>query len=124
MTAYTDRMTALQTDQGSELERNLAWQIAVDRTLPVPLREHLFYEGRRFRFDFAWPDHQVAAEVDGGTYTNGRHTRGHGYAKDCEKNNLAVLSGWRVLRFTAADVENGSALNVIHNALRLLGGAA
>jgi len=57
-------------------------------------------EGRRWRFDFAHPGTRIAIEVEGGTWTGGRHTRGSGYAKDCEKYNEAQLNGWTVFRLT------------------------
>lgn len=56
---------------------------------------------RDWRFDFAWPDAMVAVEVEGGTWTRGRHVRGGGFRGDCEKYNAACVLGWRVLRFTA-----------------------
>ena len=66
-------------------------------------REHRFarHLGRRFAFDFAWVQQRVAVELEGGTWSGGRHTRGAGYENDCKKYNLAVLEGWAVLRFTS-----------------------
>jgi len=69
--------------------------------LPAPEREHRFAPPRRWRFDRAWPDRLVAVELDGGTWTAGRHTRGKGYANDCAKHNHAAGLGWRVFRFTS-----------------------
>lgn len=69
--------------------------------LPVP--EFRFDpDGRRWRFDFAWPATKVALEVDGGIWTKGggRHTRGSGWLKDTEKLNRAAVLGWRMLRCT------------------------
>ena len=63
------------------------------------IEEHKFHETRKWRFDFAWPDQKLAVEVEGGAFSGGRHTRGIGFVKDCEKYNAAVLAGWRVLRF-------------------------
>lgn len=74
---------------------------------------------RRWRFDFAWPAHMLAVEVDGGTYSGGRHTRGAGYERDCEKANEAVLRGWRVLRVTTQQVDSGEALAWIERALEV-----
>jgi len=62
--------------------------------------EYKFHEKRKFRFDIAVRDEKIAIEYEGGTYTNGRHIRGKGYARDCEKYNLAVMNGWSVLRYT------------------------
>ena len=85
--------------------------------LPPPEREYPFAPPRKFRADFAWPDRRLLVEVEGGTWTRGRHTRPEGYAKDCEKYNTAALCGWRVLRFTGGMVSDGSALATIEEAL-------
>ena len=63
------------------------------------------------------PKHQVAVEVDGGTWSRGSHTRGAGYAKDAEKGNAAVLLGWRVLHFTTDQIKSGYALRTIRDAI-------
>ena len=60
----------------------------------------------------------LAVECEGGTFTRGRHTRGAGFEKDCEKYNAAVLAGWRVLRFTASMIDSGDAVEKIKKALR------
>lgn len=80
-------------------------------------REFRFDAKRKWRFDFCWPERKVAVEVDGGTFSGGRHSRGLGYEKDCEKINSAVLQGWRVLRMTSRMVRDGSALQLIEKAL-------
>lgn len=64
-----------------------------------------FHPKRKFRFDIAIPSIKVAIEyegimtIEGGTKS--RHTTVIGYSTDCEKYNLAILEGWRVLRYTA-----------------------
>ena len=73
--------------------------------LKLPEREYLFIPNRRFRFDFAWPGEKVALECEGGSWVAGRHTRGAGFQNDCRKYNLAVLFGWRVLRYTPQMVD-------------------
>jgi len=82
------------------------------------MREHRFDSTRRWRFDFAWIEKMLAVECEGGTFTRGRHTRGAGFEKDCEKYNAAVLAGWRVLRFTASMIDSGDAVEKIKKALR------
>jgi very-short-patch-repair endonuclease len=62
--------------------------------------EHRFSPTRRWRFDFAHVESKTAIEVEGGTWSGGRHTRGSGYSKDCEKYNAATLAGWSVFRLT------------------------
>jgi hypothetical protein len=77
----------------------------------TPVREYVFFHGRRWRFDFAFPGSQIAIEIEGGTWSNGRHTRGSGFEKDLEKYNAAALLGWRVLRYTTDMVTKGIAIN-------------
>jgi very-short-patch-repair endonuclease len=81
------------------------------------VREYRFMPPRRYRFDFAWPDKKIALEVEGGTWTNGRHTRGKGYESDCEKYDEAALLGWKVLRFTTNMVRDGRAINFIKRSI-------
>lgn len=96
----------------SQLEDELFYQIKI-AGLPNPEREYRFASPRKFRADFAYPDRMILIEVEGGTWTRGRHTRGVGYQADCEKYNLAALLGFRVLRFTGEMVKSGNALGVI-----------
>ena len=100
----------------SHLEEALALQIRAAE-LPEPEREFRFHPTRRFRFDFAWPDKMVAVEAEGGVWSRGRHTRGSGFVKDCEKYNTATLAGWRVFRFPACAINDGSAIDMIVQAL-------
>lgn len=87
--------------------------------LPTPKREHRFHENRRWRFDFAWPEHMLAAEVEGlNPRGKSRHTTVTGYRADCEKYNNAALLGWRVLRFEQRMIETGQALDMIEGAIR------
>lgn len=81
------------------------------------VREHVFAPPRRWRFDFAFPQEMIAAEIEGGVFTNGRHTRGVGFTKDLEKYNAATSAGWRVFRFTPKHVKSGEAVQLIEAAL-------
>jgi len=101
----------------SALEDTLAFHIKVAK-LPTPEREYRFHPPRQWRFDFAWTSYNLAVECDGGTWTKGRHTRGAGFEQDCIKLNMAVLDGWRVLRFTRGMIDSGNALNMIESALK------
>ena len=64
----------------------------------MPLTEHRFHATRKWRFDYAWEDHRVALEVEGGVWVGGRHTSGAGFVKDMEKYNEAACLGWRIIR--------------------------
>lgn len=85
--------------------------------VPLPTTEHRFDLARRWRFDFAWPELKVAAEVEGGTFTAGRHSRGRGFEADCEKYSEAAIAGWLVVRVTSDMVKDGRALGLIERAI-------
>ena len=101
----------------SVLELTFANHLRLAR-VPAPEAEYVFAKPRRYRFDFAWPEHWIAVELEGATWTGGRHTRGAGFAEDCAKYNLAASLGWTVYRFTAAMVRSGEALNLTEKALQ------
>ena len=75
--------------------------------LTSPVAELRFHPSRKWRFDFAWPEVLVALEVDGGIWTQGRHTRGVGVLGDHEKLNAAAVLGWRVIRCTPGTLADG-----------------
>ena len=65
---------------------------------PALEREYVFAPPRKWRFDFAHPQTRVAVECEGGVFTRGRHTRGMGFVRDCEKTNTAARLGWLIHR--------------------------
>ena len=92
--------------------------------------EFRFATPRRWRADFVvalrecpnWPDghrmdEYVLIEIDGGGYVSGRHSRGAGMERDAEKQSAAAILGYRVIRCTPRQVEDGTALGWIRQAL-------
>lgn len=72
-------------------------------------RELRFHHKRQFRFDWALVEMKIAIEYEGvynPKYGKSRHTSVKGYSKDCEKYNLAVCHGWKVLRYTASNYKS------------------
>ena len=100
----------------SALERELALQIRAAK-LPRPLRQHRPLTTRRYRADFCWPHWDLVVEVQGGTWSAGRHVRGSGYEADCERLNLLQLAGWRVFYVTSKQIQSGEALDWIRQGL-------
>ena len=82
-----------------------------------PEREWQFSK-RKFRFDFAWPTHKLAVEIEGGIWRGGRHSTGTGFTNDCIKYNLATKEGWRVLRYSTEMVVDGTAINDVMEMLK------
>ena len=72
-----------------------AYLLRVAARLPEPEREYHF---NQWRFDFAWPESQVAVEIDGGRWMTG----GGRHATDADhwKITSATATGWRVLQIT------------------------
>ena len=68
------------------------------------VKEYRFHSTRKWRFDYAIPEHKIAIEVEGGVWTGGRHTSPKGFLGDMEKYNTATVMGWRVLRTTPEDL--------------------
>jgi very-short-patch-repair endonuclease len=83
------------------------------------VREYKFHPERRWKFDFAWPNEMIAAEVEGGVFNSGRHLRPIGFINDCEKYNEAVALGWSVLRFTANVINDGSFIHTLGICLKM-----
>lgn len=73
--------------------------------LPAGVPEYQFAPPRLWRFDWAWPEHLVALEIDGGNWARGRHGYGKGVDRDHAKLNRAGLLGWLVLHCTRQDFE-------------------
>lgn len=81
------------------------------------VKEFKFHPSRRWRFDYAIPEHKIAVEVEGGVWTNGRHTRPQGFLGDIEKYNTATLMGWRVFRTTPTELVRTATLKMIKQAI-------
>jgi hypothetical protein len=116
----------------SAAENTLYFQIKATG-LPLPCREYRFaaehvglgagvrarlMESRLkdWRFDFAWPSHKFACEVEGGGGM-GRHTTAKGFRQDIEKYHHAMALGWTVYRCDAALVRNGMSVALIERLL-------
>ncbi len=98
-----------------------AWQCQ-SAGLPLPEPEYRFHPTRRWRFDYGWPHHLVALEIEGIVYpkkgsgdyrAGGRHASVKGLRGDVEKYLAAAELGWTVIRVLPEHIENGRALSVM-----------
>ena len=84
-------------------------------------REQVVNPDKKYRWDFilgtclSIPRYVI--DIQGGTHTQGRHTRAQGYADDCIKANLAVRDGYLPLHFTTDQVKSGHAIDFIKDLL-------
>ena len=92
--------------------------------LKIPFtKEFRFHPDRKWQADFRIDDMPILVEVEGGVFSNGRHTRGEGYTKDCEKYSAAAVNGWFVIRGTTAQIKEGLVIQWIEKLIeRLRGG--
>ena len=81
--------------------------------------EHVFYQGRKWRIDFAIIDLKIGIEIEGGVWANGRHTRGKGFIDDMGKYNAAVTLGWVILRFTPQDLNKITTFETVQKVVEL-----
>ena len=98
----------------SRAELTLEAQLDIARIAHV--REFVFAPPRKYRADFM-VGLDLLVEIDGGGWINGRHSRGNGIEQDAEKSALAAIRGYRVIRCTPAQVDDGRALRWIIEAL-------
>lgn len=103
----------------SHLEDKLGMQLAA-AGFNAFKRQFRAIPGRQFRWDFAWPDDKLLVEVQGGTFARGKmgHSTGMGINRDCEKQNLAALAGYRVMAFDFKHIHDGRALAWIQEFFR------
>jgi len=74
-----------------------------------------FHPQRLWRFDFYLPESKIGIEIDG--YFRGRH---QAFGKDNDKQNAAIMMGYRVLRFSTQAVLRGRAKSFISEHMRSL----
>ena len=83
---------------------------SIIRELGLKFEKEFRFSHRKFRFDYRIYDPlneslKLGCEIEGGVWTDGRHTRGQGYSNDCTKYNIASILGWTVLRYTIQQIQ-------------------
>lgn len=94
--------------------------------IPAPITEYRFFPERMWRADFAWPNHKLLVEYEGGIFARsmgkgqeyGWHQSTQRMLTDMEKYNRAALLGYRVLRYSPREVRSGKAVAEIEQALK------
>lgn len=81
------------------------------------VKEYQFHPTRRWRYDYAIPEHKIALEVEGGVWTGGRHTSAVGFLGDVEKYNNGTLMGWRIFRTTPEGLYTKRTIDLIKAAI-------
>lgn len=130
-TGDADLAGAVKLSRSKAIAQKFADQ-CFERALPDHERELRFATeiGRHWRFDFAFPLHKLAIEIEGlivmrvngELICKGRHASISGFKEDCEKYAWAVVLGWRVMRFEQSQVRARTAIDMTVRALAALEG--
>lgn len=85
-------------------------------------RQFEYAVGRRLKADFVVQANSdaVLVEIQGGVYTRKAHGSVSGVLADIDRLNAATVNGWRMLRFTPKQVDEGEAIPMIERALEPL----
>lgn len=91
----------------------------VQSGLPEPEREKRFHPVRRWRIDYYFErdGRRVALEVEGGAWTQGRHTRGAGFIADMDKYNAITAAGIALIRRTPSQLMTDETIQIIKKIL-------
>jgi len=91
--------------------------LLTDAALPAPESEYPMPWNPRRRFDLAFPRHRLAIEWDSRRW----HSQVDAFERDRRRDRLALLNGWRVLRFTWSEVVERPAevVSAVRRALKL-----
>lgn len=98
------------------LEDELAYQLDVSGIEYE--RQYKAIPDRRFKYDFRIGN--LLIEIQGGVYQYApSHASAAGIRRDCEKVNLAVANGYKILLFTSDMVKSGWALRMIEEVIHV-----
>lgn len=97
----------IQTDKHadgteSDLERLFLHYWRSNYPLFLPENNYRFHPERQWRFDFAWPNHNFAVEVQG---MGPGHTSLKGMTNDYDKQHAAMLLHWRIFYITTSHIQ-------------------
>lgn len=113
---YTTRRRTQQRSKSAQIKDVFTTICNADLKVEC-VKEHMFHPKRKWRFDYAIPEHKIALEVEGGVWTGGRHIRAQGFLGDMEKYNTATLMGWRVFRTTPDNLYKTATINLLRQAI-------
>lgn len=96
-----------------------ALQALRDSGIPLPQRQYrIQINGADHRLDLAYPELKIAIELDGVKH----HLTRTGWDGDRAKNNRLNLSGWTVIRATWGEVQAGTFVGLVAQALSFRNG--
>lgn len=89
------------------IKRAFAQEVSKRSGVPYELEYRFAKPDRQWRSDVAWVAARVALEIDGGTWSYGRHNRASSILADMEKGNGYARRGWLVFHAPWEWLEGG-----------------
>jgi hypothetical protein len=72
--------------------------------LPLPAKEVIMIQGRRYRVDYAWASMRLGIEIQGGVFTRGAHGSIYGILQGYKKSNDAAQHGWTLMYYLPSEM--------------------
>lgn len=82
------------------------------------VKEYKFHPVRKWRIDYYLPTYGIAIEVEGGSFSNGRHVRGSGFRNDIEKYNEITAAGLMLIRVIPQNLNKKSTFDLIERCMK------
>ena len=104
--------SSLNSAEFQELSKKCPYKAKIEQILDSLnvkyKKEYLAFKGRKFRFDWAvfLDKCKVEIEYEGIYSEKSGHTTMSGFVSNLEKYNMATVNGWKILRYTAGNIEN------------------
>ena len=72
--------------------------------LPLPAKEVIMIQGRKYRVDYAWHSLRLGIEIQGGVFTRGAHGSVYGILQGYKKSNDAAQHGWTLMYYLPSEM--------------------
>jgi len=83
------------------------------------VQEYKFHPKRKWRIDYYLPEFGLAIEVEGGSFSQGRHVRGVGFRHDIEKYNEITAAGLSLIRVTYSTLNKKETFDLIERCINI-----
>jgi len=84
------------------------------------VQEYKFHPKRKWRIDYYLPEFGLAIEVEGGSFSQGRHVRGVGFRNDITKYNEITAAGLSLIRIIPQDLNKAATFDLIKRCIEIL----
>ena len=94
----------LWVDQWPQIDLAAQWWDVLLWEVDYQNRKAVRPRSKRYKADFAHPYSRLLIEIDGSVWQKGGHNSGPGRLKDCRKDALAFMCGWKLIRLAGDEM--------------------